>query len=460
MKPRKRQSGIRPKTFRKHRSSNSYSQNQESESVKSTQDITLEQTTQVLDPTFEALDSSAMILANTPNLLLPEYESSEDTFNDSLITNEFDQEMNNANFNHQYNDGGYENIPGHSNINKYQISNPDDVPYLDTNHYDESYYANAEVVPADPNSSARHYYTPYQTLSRHHSDPEQSSTATDSGQLVVYNDNVRENLKPDNSSPTVDPPTPQSQYLVKSSVLNNHTGSDYPNQPMGNFSNTNTNPQYLHQHQHSNTSNISTNLMKSNLSFLSRQSTNTNYLEDLKRPFHQRHSLIPYHFEQYAYHTSTTLIIGQHSPVVGSSNQLSYQSPPKHVKPRIATTVWDDENTICYQVEAQGILVSRRQDTNYVNGTKLLNLAGMSRGKRDGILKSEKVKTVIKMGTMNLKGVWIPFERASEIARNEGLDELLFPLFVKDLKGYFEKKGSSLKNDGIPSPGDYAEFDN
>lgn len=127
-----------------------------------------------------------------------------------------------------------------------------------------------------------------------------------------------------------------------------------------------------------------------------------------------------------------------------SFDNLEFVKPDK---PRIATTFWEDEKTICYQVEAQGILVSRREDTNYVNGTKLLNVAGMTRGKRDGILKTEKTKTVVKVGAMNLKGVWIPFDRASEIARNEGIDGLLYPLFVKDLKSFYHEKGSMLRHD-------------
>jgi enhanced filamentous growth protein 1 len=45
-------------------------------------------------------------------------------------------------------------------------------------------------------------------------------------------------------------------------------------------------------------------------------------------------------------------------------------------------------------------------DNDMVNGTKLLNVAGMSRGKRDGILKSEKLRNVVKVGAMHLKGVW------------------------------------------------------
>lgn len=107
-------------------------------------------------------------------------------------------------------------------------------------------------------------------------------------------------------------------------------------------------------------------------------------------------------------------------------------------RPKLTTTFWEDEGTVCYQVESRGISVSRREDTNFINGTKLLNVAGMTRGRRDGILKSEKVRYVVKIGAMNLKGVWIPFERALELARNEGIIDLLYPLFVKDIKELYQ----------------------
>lgn len=48
-------------------------------------------------------------------------------------------------------------------------------------------------------------------------------------------------------------------------------------------------------------------------------------------------------------------------------------------------------------------------DNHMINGTKLLNVAGMTRGRRDGILKSEKVRHVVKIGPMHLKGVWYVF---------------------------------------------------
>jgi protein SOK2 len=117
------------------------------------------------------------------------------------------------------------------------------------------------------------------------------------------------------------------------------------------------------------------------------------------------------------------------------------QAPPEASpvqRPKLTTTFWEDEGTVCYQVEARGISVSRREDTNFINGTKLLNVAGMTRGRRDGILKSEKVRYVVKIGAMNLKGVWIPFERALELARNEGIVDLLYPLFVKDIKELYQ----------------------
>ena len=114
----------------------------------------------------------------------------------------------------------------------------------------------------------------------------------------------------------------------------------------------------------------------------------------------------------------------------------SYQAPthfdttgqvaPPGMKPRVTATLWEDEGTLCFQVEAKGVCVARREgtspasqflgynsfadnlglDNHFINGTKLLNVAGMTRGRRDGILKSEKTRHVVKIGPMHLKGVW------------------------------------------------------
>ncbi|KAJ0109920.1 hypothetical protein J7T55_014721 [Diaporthe amygdali] len=109
------------------------------------------------------------------------------------------------------------------------------------------------------------------------------------------------------------------------------------------------------------------------------------------------------------------------------------QIAPPGTKPRVTATLWEDEGSLCFQVEIRGICVARREDNHMVNGTKLLNVAGMTRGRRDGMLKSEKVRHVVKIGPMHLKGVWIPFERALHYANAEKITELLYPLFVHNI---------------------------
>ncbi|KAK5987082.1 Cell pattern formation-associated protein STUA [Cladobotryum mycophilum] len=109
------------------------------------------------------------------------------------------------------------------------------------------------------------------------------------------------------------------------------------------------------------------------------------------------------------------------------------QQPPPGMKPRVTATLWEDEGSLCFQVEARGICVARREDNHMINGTKLLNVAGMTRGRRDGILKSEKVRHVVKIGPMHLKGVWIPYDRALDFANKEKITEMLYPLFVHNI---------------------------
>jgi hypothetical protein len=82
------------------------------------------------------------------------------------------------------------------------------------------------------------------------------------------------------------------------------------------------------------------------------------------------------------------------------------QLAPPGVKPRVTTTLWEDEGSLCFQVEAKGVCVARREDNHFINGTKLLTVTGMTRGRRDGILKSEKTRHIVKIGPMHLKGVW------------------------------------------------------
>jgi protein SOK2 len=134
-----------------------------------------------------------------------------------------------------------------------------------------------------------------------------------------------------------------------------------------------------------------------------------------------------------AVQSSTTATPIQDTLNTSATSSVGQYQPPG-IRPRVTTTMWEDEKTLCYQVDANNVSVVRRADNNMINGTKLLNVAQMTRGRRDGILKSEKVRHVVKIGSMHLKGVWIPFERALAMAQREGIVDLLYPLFVRDIK--------------------------
>ncbi|KAL0084954.1 transcription regulator HTH, apses-type DNA-binding domain-containing protein [Phycomyces blakesleeanus] len=122
---------------------------------------------------------------------------------------------------------------------------------------------------------------------------------------------------------------------------------------------------------------------------------------------------------------------------------------PSFGQRKLTTTLWEDESTLCYQVDANGLCVARRQDNDMINGTKLLNVAGMSRGKRDGILKNEKGRVVVKVGAMHLKGVWITFARAKALASQFKIYDLLYPLFVDDPSALLYP--ASLHTSHVPS---------
>lgn len=120
-------------------------------------------------------------------------------------------------------------------------------------------------------------------------------------------------------------------------------------------------------------------------------------------------------------------------------------------RPRVTTTMWEDEKTLCYQVEANGVSVVRRADNDMINGTKLLNVAKITRGRRDGILKAERIRHVVKIGSMHLKGVWIPFERAHAMAQREKIVDYLYPLFVKDIQSVLKQTSSDMP-EPLPPP--------
>ncbi|EUC45204.1 hypothetical protein COCMIDRAFT_96253, partial [Bipolaris oryzae ATCC 44560] len=78
------------------------------------------------------------------------------------------------------------------------------------------------------------------------------------------------------------------------------------------------------------------------------------------------------------------------------------QIAPPGAEPRVTADLWEEEGTRYFQVEARGVCVARREDNHMINGTKLLSAAGITRSRRDGILKSEKTRHVVKTGPMYL----------------------------------------------------------
>ncbi|QSS51723.1 cell pattern formation-associated protein [Histoplasma capsulatum var. duboisii H88] len=160
-------------------------------------------------------------------------------------------------------------------------------------------------------------------------------------------------------------------------------------------------------------------------------------------------------------HTYMPSHVSHAQPYVPHTFDTTGQIPPPGAKPRVTATLWEDEGSLCFQVEAKGVCVARREDNHMINGTKLLNVAGMTRGRRDGILKSEKVRNVVKIGPMHLKGVWIPFERALEFANKEKITEELYPLFVHDIGAllYHPTNPSNNRSGALAARNDQRRFE-
>ena len=69
-----------------------------------------------------------------------------------------------------------------------------------------------------------------------------------------------------------------------------------------------------------------------------------------------------------------------------------------------------------------------------INGTSLLSVAGLARSKSNVVLALFlKVRHVVETGPLNCRGVWIPLERALELANMTNITEELYPLFVHNI---------------------------
>lgn len=49
------------------------------------------------------------------------------------------------------------------------------------------------------------------------------------------------------------------------------------------------------------------------------------------------------------------------APAQGFVYDLTGQIAPPGSKPRVTATLWEDEGSLCYQVEAKGVCVARRE---------------------------------------------------------------------------------------------------
>ncbi|GAA6020522.1 hypothetical protein JCM10207_000030 [Rhodosporidiobolus poonsookiae] len=111
-------------------------------------------------------------------------------------------------------------------------------------------------------------------------------------------------------------------------------------------------------------------------------------------------------------------------------------TPPAPDEPIVSSTLWEDERTIVMQVLVDGHVIARRADNDWVNSTKLLNMAALTRGKRDMYLKNEAKRQVFRRGALHLKGVWLPLTAAERLAHAYNLHDRLYPLFEPELKPF------------------------
>lgn len=99
---------------------------------------------------------------------------------------------------------------------------------------------------------------------------------------------------------------------------------------------------------------------------------------------------------------------------------------------KLILLTWEEEKTICYQIYVNGIYITRRQDNDMINVTKLLNLINISKGKKNVILKNIKEKAIIKRGINSLKGIWISFYDAKLLVMKYNIENLTYPLFIDE----------------------------
>ncbi|ODV90702.1 hypothetical protein CANCADRAFT_31576 [Tortispora caseinolytica NRRL Y-17796] len=120
-------------------------------------------------------------------------------------------------------------------------------------------------------------------------------------------------------------------------------------------------------------------------------------------------------------------------------------------EPSLFRVTWETEGVECLQLAVNKILVTRRLDNNMINGTKMLNTADITRGKRDGMLKQQEHRIIIKQGLMPFKGVWITLESAKNLAEQANISSLLFPLLEHNVEQVVMAQGIEVTDQRDPS---------
>jgi len=92
--------------------------------------------------------------------------------------------------------------------------------------------------------------------------------------------------------------------------------------------------------------------------------------------------------------------------------------------------------TNVYEMEVNGVAVMRRRHDSWLNATQILKVARIDKGKRTKILEKE-IQTgeheKIQGGYGKYQGTWIRFERAVEVCKQYGVEDLLHPLLTYDM---------------------------
>lgn len=104
---------------------------------------------------------------------------------------------------------------------------------------------------------------------------------------------------------------------------------------------------------------------------------------------------------------------------------------------KVFAKYWSTDGIFYYCMKINNISVCRRSNDSYINGTKLLNAAHLTRGRRDGMLKKTKDKFIVRNGIAPLRGVWIPLSVAQDFAKIEGIEDQTYPLLENNLEAAF-----------------------